>query len=102
MDDVINRLIELDKQARKRVSKAKRASVKSVAGLDEKRAEIVERDEKIFAEKISALRAGQQALIDEKAKAIALENEAALKALDAKFEAHGEEWVSRIVEEITQ
>ena len=102
MDDVIGRLIELDKKARKRVAVAKKASVRTVAKLDEKRDELLERDEEIFEKRISELKSSRETMIEAKKKEISASGDAAIERLDAAFEKNRDAWAERIFEIVTQ
>ena len=102
MDDVIGRLLEVDRQARKRVSKARKAGVKSVAALDEKREALQAKNDGIFNERIEELKASQAEFVRERSKEISSENEAALELLEKKAEAHSGEWIEEIVRRVTE
>ena len=96
MDEVINKLIDIDKQARRRVSKAKKASIKSVAMVDEKKKEIQEKNDEIYVGRISALKIEKQQYIEQQRDIITQRSEKRLQALNELAEAEKHAWADKI------
>ena len=97
MEQLIGRLIEIDKQARARVSKAKKERAKALETVDERRKEL----EQSYSRELDALIAAEQKRAEE-AKAEALseieESKRSLVAgLDALCSERADAWVDAIV-----
>lgn len=97
MEQLIDRLIQIDKEARVRVSKAKKERVKALETVDKQR-KALERD---YQNKLDALIAEEQQQ-SEKAKSAALSEiekskQSLIDGLDALYRTHEEAWVRQIV-----
>ena len=97
MEQLIDRLIQIDKEARVRVSKAKKERVKALETVDKQR-KALERD---YQNKLDALIAEEQQQ-SEKAKSAALSEiekskQSLIDGLDALYRVHEEAWVRQIV-----
>lgn len=100
MEQLIGRLIEIDKQARARVSKAKKERAKALETVDERRKETEQ-----------AYQADLETLIEteekhaENAKAAALleieqSKRTLIAGLDSLYQERSDEWVDTIVERV--
>ena len=96
MDEVINKLIDIDKQARRRVSKAKKASIKSVQMIDEKKKEIQEKNDEIYIGRISALKIEKQKYIEQQRDIITQRSEKRLQSLSRLAETEKQAWADKI------
>ncbi len=100
MDNFINQLIEVDKQARERVSKAKKERAAVMESLDSNKKKRLDENE----QHVAAFLATQQELCaakkaEAKAQLIA-QQEARISRLDAIDRAHRDEWIARIVADV--
>ena len=96
MDEVINKLIEIDREARKRVSKAKRSQLKGVASLDSKREEILRRNEEEFNKKIAELKKNRETIFNERRERISSEGRKKIADLEFLAEKSTDEWINKI------
>ena len=97
MEQLIDRLIQIDKEARVRVSKAKKERVKALETVDEQRKAL----EREYQDKLNELIAVEQQQA-EQAKTAALSEiekskQSLINGLDALYRTHEAEWVQQIV-----
>ncbi len=100
MEQLIGRLIEIDKQARARVSKAKKERAKALETVDVRRKEM----EQSYQEKLDALIEEEQKRAEE-AKAAALSEieeskRTLVEGLDALYRENADAWVDSLVEHV--
>ncbi len=100
MEQLIGRLIEIDKQARARVSKAKKERAKALETVDERRKEM----EQSYQDALDTLIAEEQKRAEDAREAALSEIEenkrSLVSGLDALYEANADRWVDAIVERV--
>ena len=102
MEQLIDRLIQVDKEARVLVSKAKKARVKALETVDASRKQMEidyqnELDALIEAEQSSALKAKESAM-----QMIEESKQSLIDGLDALYRENAELWVDRIVSRVLE
>ena len=102
MEQLIDRLIQVDKEARVLVSKAKKARVKALETVDASRKQMEidyqnELDALIEAEQSSALQAKESAM-----QMIEESKQSLIDGLDALYRENAELWVDRIVSRVLE
>lgn len=100
MDDLIKKLIEVDRTARKSVENAAEARVAAVKELDEKKQKLREENDREFLEQAEKMKKAALSEFEETEKAIAEKEEAAVVRLCAVFEKNCDRWVNEAVENI--
>ncbi len=100
MDDLIKKLIEVDRTARKSVENAAEGRVAAVKELDEKKQKLREENDREFLEQAEKMKKAALSELEETEKAIAEKEEAAVVRLSAVFEKNCDRWVNEAVENI--
>lgn len=101
MDELIKKLIEVDKTARKSVENAAQSRVDAVRELDEKKRQLQKDNEQEFAEKSEKMKNDALSELEKAEKAIAKKEKAVAARLTRVFEESCEQWVSEAVAGIT-
>ncbi len=102
MDDLINAILQVDKQARQRVSKAKKQRAGALEALEQEKKKIRANNEEKYHQFVAA-----------QTEMIHLSRDAQIRAIDAAFDnvdaaldetsrANGEQWVAQIVANVTK
>lgn len=103
MQDIINKLIEVDKSARKKVEQASAKKADVINEVDKKRDEIKKRTQEEFL-RISAEnkeKAKQEFLQKYSEEKVALYNKQALEQLDRIYREKRDSWVDEIFNRVT-
>lgn len=101
MDELIKKLIEVDKTARKSVENAAQSRVDAVRELDEKKQQLQRENEHEFAEKAEKMKSDAASELEKAEKTIAEKEKAVAERLTKVFEECCEQWVDEAVEGIT-
>ncbi|MDO4380056.1 MAG: hypothetical protein Q4D20_04195 [Clostridia bacterium] len=100
MDDLIKKLIEVDKTARKSVENAAASRVAAVKELDEKKQKLREENDREFLLQSEKMKKDSLAELESAEKAIAEKENAAAEELSAVYKENCERWVSEAVQNI--
>lgn len=100
MDDLIKKLIEVDRTARKSVENAAGMRVAAVKELDEKKQRLREENNSEFLEQSEKMKKAALLELQETEKTIAEKEKAAVERLSAVFEKNCDRWVNEAVENI--
>lgn len=97
LDKMVETIIEMDKQARKRTEEAEAYQRKAQEELESKEKQLLsERLEQAKAE-IDALARGEEQTADKKLEEAKAANDAALRRMEALYQEKGVQWVQEIV-----
>ena len=102
MDDLIQQLLLVDKQARQRVSKAKKQRAGALEALEQEKKEIRAKNEaqyNAFVEEQTRLQQEQQ---NSQIAQIDAQYALVMQRLDETYRANGDAWVSEIVADVTK
>lgn len=102
MEEVISKLIEVDKAARKRVSKAKKQSLKAGELLEEKKLSLAEENENKFKASLESIRHGQEEIIQKQKELIEADTQTKLEKLEQKYNENKDNWIQTIYNSITE
>lgn len=100
MDDLIRKLVEVDRTARKSVENAAGARVAAVRELDEKKQKLREQNESEFLAQSEKMNREALLELEETEKAIAEKEKEVASRLCAVFEENCDRWVNEAVENI--
>ena len=100
MDDLIKKLIEVDRTARKSVENAAGARVAAVRELDEKKQKLREENDREFLEQSEEMKKAALSELEETEKTIAEKEKEVVARLSAVFEENSDRWVNEAVENI--
>lgn len=100
MDELLNKLIEVDKSARKRVSKAKKEKSQALTALESKKEELKKEGEEKFKKAIDLERERQKTVLENAAEQIDENRRSTIAALNSLYEKKGDEWVASIVADV--
>lgn len=102
MQQMIKKLIEMDKEARRLTGEARQRKADSAQAAEEKRREVFDGYLGMASNRVDTIRKVELESAGEQAKAIDGRCEAASAAMRKKFEDNREQWVSRIVAAVTE
>lgn len=102
MEDLLNKLIEVDRNARAQIAQAKEASAKAIEEFDRKKQKLKEENESKFTALLEQERKKQQAALEEVEKSIEETRSRLLERLDELYQANADRWVGEIVKNATQ
>ena len=102
MDDLINALLQVDKQARQRVSRAKKQRAGALEALEHEKKKIRAKNEETFDAFVAEQTARIYASRDEQIRLIDEQFDKVDAALDETSRKNSESWVARIVSAVTQ
>ena len=97
MDELINRLIEVDKQARARVDEAKNQRARAVEELDGIKQKLKEENEQSFKEFVENKKAECKETLAKATLEIEEKEKSVIENLDRVFSEKCDEWVDSIV-----
>lgn len=97
MEELLNKLIEVDKNARKRVSKAKKANAAAMEELESKKVQLKSAGEEKFAKELESERQKQSQLLKEASERIDGDCREAMQKMDALYAAQSDAWIDSIV-----
>lgn len=100
MDDLIKKLIEVDRTARKSVENAAGARVAAVRELDEKKQKLREENDREFLEQSEKMKKAALSELEGTEKTIAEKEKEVVARLSAVFEENCDRWVNEAVENI--
>lgn len=100
MDDLIKKLIEVDRAARKSVENAAQARVAAVRELDEKKQMLKEKNNREFLRQSEEMKKAALSEFEKTEKVIAEKEKAVVERLSAVFEENCDRWVNEAVENI--
>ncbi|MBQ4208352.1 MAG: hypothetical protein II621_08615 [Clostridia bacterium] len=102
MDNLIRELVQVDKQARMRVSKAKKQRAVALEQLERDKTLVREENEAALASYLEERKTAREALREEALRGLEADNARVIAALDEAYEANRESWVRAIVENVTK
>lgn len=102
MDNLIRELVQVDKQARMRVSKAKKQRAVALEQLERDKTLVREKNEAALASYLEERKTAREALREEALRGLEADNARVIAALDEAYEANRESWVRAIVENVTK
>lgn len=97
VDELINRLIEVDRQARERVDEAKSKRAKAVEELDSKKQQLKEENEQSFKAFVESKKAQCNEVLAKAKSEIEEKEQAVVANLDRIYAEKCDEWVDLIV-----
>ena len=97
MEQLIQRLIEVDKEARERVAKAKKERAGALDTIEAKRNEIEAQNDFAFEKLIAEEKARSEQLKSAAKGEIEAKKQTVLKHLDDLFEQNEEAWIEKLV-----
>lgn len=97
MDELINKLIEIDKNARARVARAEKSMTDAVEELEKTKEKLREENEKRFLEELEKEKAKQSRLLEQAQKQIEQAHKQTVEQLNSLYEEKCDEWVSAVV-----
>lgn len=100
MDELLNKLIEVDKSARKRVSKAKKEKSQALGALESKKEELKKQGEAKFTKAIEEEKSRQAGILENAEKQIEGNCESTVNKLEVLYKEKGDEWVSSIFADV--
>ncbi len=102
MDDLIHALLQVDKQARQRVSRAKKQRAGALEALELEKKEIRAKNEEAFEAFVAQQTERIHAARDEQIRQINAQFDKVDAALDETYREHADDWVSQIVSAVTK
>ena len=102
MQQMIKKLIEMDKEARRLTDEARQRKAGSAEAAAQKRREVFDGYLGMASNRVDTIRRVEMESAAEQAQAIDRRCEAAVAAMRAKAEACSEEWISAIVAAVTE
>ena len=102
MQNMIKKLIEMDKEARRLTDEARQRKAGSAEAAAEKRREVFDGYLQMASNRVETIRKVEMESASEQAKAIDQRYDEAAKAMRDKLEANRELWISRIVAAVTE
>lgn len=101
MDELINAILQVDKQARQRVSKAKKQRAGALEALEQEKKKIRANNEEQYDRFVAAKTESIHAARDAQIRAIDAAFDKVDAALDAASRANSDRWVAQIVANVT-
>ncbi len=102
MDELLNKLIEVDKSARRRVTAAKKGKSAALEALEAKKEELRKVNEEKYSQQIEKENAKQTLALEKSSKEIEKNYRETVDALKKIYEEKCGEWVNDIVAEVTK
>lgn len=102
MDNLIKELVQVDKQARQRVAKAKKQRAVALEQLERDRAEIRRENEAALACFAEQKKQENENLRSAALKELEVKSAAVIEQLDAQYAQQREAWVRSVVEAVTK
>lgn len=102
MDNLVRELVQVDKQARKRVSKAKKQRAVALEQLERDKAAVREENEAALSSYLEQLKTEQARTREEALRRLEADNDRVIQSLDAMYESERETWVRTIVDTVTK
>jgi len=102
MQNMIKKLIEMDKEARRLTDEARQRKAGSAQAAAQKREEVFEGYLSMASNRVETIRKVEMESAAEQIKAIDQQAEAAAAAMRSRFEANREQWIDRIVAAVTE
>lgn len=102
MDDLINAILQVDKQARQRVSKAKKQRAGALEALEQEKKKIRANNEEKFEQFVASKTETIHAARDAQIQAIDVAFDKVDAALDKAAVANGEGWTAQIIAAVTK
>ncbi|MGN0468997.1 MAG: hypothetical protein ACI4GY_09760 [Acutalibacteraceae bacterium] len=102
MEELLGKLIEVDKNARKRVAKAKKANARVLEELESKKQELKASGEEKFSKELEKEKENQSEILKEASERIDADCRKTVSQMDNLFAAEGEKWIQKIVSAVTE
>ncbi len=100
MEEILKKLIDIDKNARSQVKNANEASAKAVEEFDLKKQNLKEENKLKFTSMLEAERKKQKASLESIEKEIEQSRLRIINELNALYEKNGEQWVDMLVKNV--
>ncbi|MGN1417798.1 MAG: hypothetical protein ACI4W6_00545 [Acutalibacteraceae bacterium] len=102
MEELLGKLIEIDKNARKRVAKAKKANTRVLEEIENKKQELKAGGEEKFSKELEKEKEKQSAILKDASKKIDADCRKTVSQMDNLFATEGEKWIQKIVSAVTE
>ena len=102
MDNLIRELVQVDKQARQRVSKAKKQRAVALEQLERDKAAVVEENNAALSSYLDQQKVAQSQAREEALQQLQADNDRVIAKLDEMYEQNRADWVRTIVETVTK
>ena len=102
MDNLIRELVQVDKQARQRVSKAKKQRAVALEQLERDKAAVVEENNAALSSYLDQQKVAQSQAREEALQQLQADNDRVIARLDEMYEQNRADWVRTIVESVTK
>ncbi len=102
MDNLIRELVQVDKQARLRVSKAKKQRAVALEQLEHDKALVREENEAALASYLEAQKAAQSQSREDALRRLEADSDRVIAELDKTYQENREDWVRVIVDSVTK
>ena len=102
MDTLIKELVQVDKQARLRVSKAKKRRAVALEQLEQDKARVLEENETALASFLEEQKALQAQAGEKAMRRLEADSDRVIASLDAAYAQNREAWVLTILENVTK
>ena len=102
MDELLNKLIEVDKSARKRVSAAKKEKSAALEAIERKKEELRKVNEEKYLKQLEKENAKQNAVLESSSKEIESNCLKTIETLKSIYEEKCDGWVNDIVSQVTK
>jgi len=100
LEEILKKLIDIDKNARSQVKNANEASAKAVEEFDLKKQNLKEENKLKFTAMLEAERKKQKASLESIEKEIEQSRLRIINELNALYEKNGEQWVDMLVKNV--
>lgn len=101
MENMVETIIDMDKKAREMLAKAEESREQAREDIERRKKELYNDYEQSLKEIVEMTKAEEEVNILSGKKAIDEKSDAIINALDERYEANKELWVSSIVKEVT-
>lgn len=101
MDELLNKLIEIDKQARGRVEAAEQAKAQLFEELEAKKQKLIKKADEEYSESLEKERAVQSQKLEKEKARIEQSCREGFEALSRLYDEKCDEWVTQIVKNVT-
>ncbi|MGN1194370.1 MAG: hypothetical protein ACI4SB_02705 [Acutalibacteraceae bacterium] len=100
MEELLNKLIEIDRQARTRIEQAQQARNQLLDEIDRKKKKLIEKSEAVFNQSLESEKEKQAEFLKNEKAEIEKNCTAGIEKLKALSEEKSDEWVDMIVNSI--
>ena len=102
MDNLIRELVQVDKQARLRVSRAKKQRAVALEQLESDKVRVREENDAALASYLEEQKTAQAASREEALRQLEADSDRVIASLDETYHQNREDWVRAIVDSVTK